>query len=367
MLIYSGAGTVSGGPVEDMRLNSQLWGFFPYDMGLGADFNFSAAANWMARGFRLTEAKTLNTLRIHFSVSGGTMPGSDFAVDVYSDNAGVPNASLGTFTGPAGSFAAGVSQFFDFTGLSLSLSANTQYWLVIRNANASPGTNRFLQNVTASDSIYAQIAGGHAGFGWGLKTSTNSGTSWTGNNQNASIGRFRLGFSDSTYAGFPVSNTGTILETIYGSREFGVLFTSPARDLKVVGAAMRFYKGSTPTVDPLVKLYNGLTQLGSNSSTVPRGLINSGSVLWWPFYFPSVITVPASSSIRLVLAEPGSSDLVANRYNIDGYNVDNTAASKALVGGYKGTLSTNGGTSFSDDDTQAPFFALILDSDGEIG
>lgn len=341
------------------RLNSVTWGNLILPTTTSSR-NVNAAGTWSAYSFVLDRALTLNKVRFFLGQTGSPVAG-DYKLEIYSDSStGLPNASLATATAPA---SVGNNVWVEWAGLSLACSAHTQYWLVLKNLNATPSTNFFSVNRVQGGGTL--VAGDPQVFGWSALLTTNSGSSWT--NDVTSAAGPRLEFSDGSFAGLPLQGSIGSLQ-VYSARESGVKFTSPAVSLRVRGAALGISRNGTPTGRPRYRIYNADTNvlLATTMDTPQALVIGSSSSPWLPLFFSDVIALPASTPLRLVLSETTQSDASTNRYQARVFTTENDANSKALCGSYYSTLSTDGGSSWADTDTEVVPFALILDS-GEVG
>ncbi len=356
---FLGLLNVAGNTVATFVLNAAASGGF--------------SANWLAYSWNPSESKTLNAVKVFCSAVTGTLAGTDLVCDIYSDTAGTgPNASLAsssTVTAtPTG------AAWVEFTGFSLALTAGTQYWIVLRNANAAPATNaptyRYGQNATCVGAGISESGAGTWGSG-AVRTSTNSGGAWS----NAAAGYgfgWRMQYSDGTYDGAPFSNLAVLgnANSAFGKQAVGVQFvTSPNAVLNIRGASMMLQKTSTP--GPLVyKLFNGTTLLGTTAQVPAGGL---GTRAMYAAFFASTFAVQPGTTLNLVACDTTTSDTNGLNYAPYTYTVDNDANSFALMP-FEGTLRkvvttdyTVGAPTFTTDQTQVAPFSLILDTDGEFG
>ena len=86
---------------------------------------------------------------------------------------------------------------------SVSLSAATAYFAVLRNVNASPASNNFVISLTGQNTYFVPM--GFLGFNAGgpaVTQTTNSGSTYGTIQANA--GGFRMGFASGAYRGWPV-------------------------------------------------------------------------------------------------------------------------------------------------------------------
>ncbi len=328
------------------------------------------SASWLAFGWNPSESKTVNAIKAFVSAVAGTLAATDLVCDIYSDTAGTgPNASLAsssTVTAtPTG------AAWVEFTGFSLAMTAGTQYWIVVRNANAAPATNAPTYRYGQNNSFHgaAQTSGSTWGSGC-TRTSTNSGGTWAG--QNGATGGWRVQYSDGTYDGLPFSNVANlaVASATTGKQAVGVQFVSPPNGvLNIRGATMCFNKASTPG-GAFFQLYNASTLIGT-SSTIPAGNVTGTQM--YPAYFSSTVVVQPGTTLNLVLCDATTADANTKGYTQQAYTVDNNANSFALMP-FEGTLKlttttdyTVGAPSFATDQTQIVPFSLILDSTGEFG
>ncbi len=328
------------------------------------------ANTWLAYSWNPSESKTLNAVKVFASAVGGTLGASDLVCDIYSDTAGTgPNASLAT-TSTVTATPTGAA-WVEFTGFSLALTAGTQYWIVLRNANAVPGTNFPTYRYGATSSFVCPVLSEGSFWGSGsVKTSSNSGGAWATSSGNFSCG-WRMQYSDGTYDGVPVSGIAALAAAsgTFGKQAVGVqLVTPPGTTLNIRGAGMGFIKNGTPGAS-VFKLYNGSSILGTSAS-IPAANVGS-SMGFRAALFASTFAVVAGTTLNLVLCDLTTGDTNANGYEQQAYTVDNNANSFALMP-FEGTLQlvtttdyTVGSPTFTPTQTTVIPFALVLDSTGE--
>jgi hypothetical protein len=326
-----------------------------------------AAAVYLAYGFFAPASKTINTVRVFVSAVAGTLAATDLQLDVYSDTPGTPNASLSSTTNIGGTAPTGTG-WITFQGLSQAVSGGTQYWLVIRNNNAIQGTN----NATFRQ-VFGCLSPAFAGVNvsnlWGgnicLKSS-NAGSTW-GVVSGTATGSVRVGFSDGSYWGFPVSNNATGADKAFGSNEVGVKFTSPANAiLNVAGIALPVTQSGSPTGNLRFRLYNDTTLLGTTANVLQAYTGNASQ--WYYGYFGSDIVVQPGTVLRASFCDSAADSSSAFFRTSNEVTVDSDSNSLALMP-FEGTLqkTTFNGTSWTDTNTSIIPFALILDSAGEFG
>jgi hypothetical protein len=316
----------------------------------------NSAAIWPALGFRVPVTGTLSKVKFFVSAVGGTLGAGDITVELYdSTTAGLPSSSLQAST-TITAYPVGAA-WVEATGFSTSCTADTQYYIVLKNTDASPATNNFtLRWVTEQD---YQTLGSGAAFGWNKRHSTDSGGTWT-TGPVAAVGGLRLEMSGSVFYGLPLSTAAANGSGVgvYADREYGVKFTTPAdAKIRLIGAGARVTITGTPTGMPRFRLYTGDTLTATTNS-----INNSVTNVYTSGFFTSSQVLEPSTSYRLVLGESAQADASTNRFNLIAGTIDNDADSKALLpfGGWvEGYLNST----WADVDTQVPFIWLILDKD----
>lgn len=345
-----------------LRRNPAMWGFYPEYVGDRSTANLNAAASWAGFSFVLDSAKTLNKVRM-YATSSGSPVAADYRCELYSSVTSGPSAPLASLETAAVPASVANGAWIEWTGLTTALDANTMYWIVFKNLNGTPATNYYTPNSHGEQAMYSYIGGSEQGspWGWCRRISSNSGTSWS--TSIPAVAGLRLEFSDGSFEGLPVGGRGQI--QVYSSREAGAYFVSPDVALNVKGMALQIRRSSSPTGDPRYRLYLGNTNAptlqGTTGSPVRTQISNATLVFGYvPLFFNSVITIPPSSVVRVVLSETTQSDASTNRFEVNKWDMENDANTKALLGSYQSTLSTDGGATFSQTDTDLVPFALFL-------
>jgi len=137
------------------------------------------ATNWIASGFTTgADALQLDWVSIvGFNNDLGTK-----TVAIYSNNAGSP----GTLIGTSSATTAALKNVYQFNFSGVNLAASTSYWVL-----PEAGLSWYLESANA-----APTAQNASGFSYnGVKTSTNSGSSW-----NTSVFNYTIGISASPAA-----------------------------------------------------------------------------------------------------------------------------------------------------------------------
>ena len=288
---------------------------------------------------RMARSGTLQKLRIGITNVAGTIPFSDIVCQLHADNVDTPGGTIGTQVPLSGSGnvpGAGIYEF-DFSSQNISLSAGERYWFVVRNINATPGTN----NVTLQRGFDASV------FGWGnnylegaVATSTNAGASYTYNGTNRQA---FLVILNSGSEGFVYRHGGSA-QPNFGNTMRGVLFTTPANaKWRVIAAGFRGIKNGSPTTITF-RIYQGSTLIAEtqNIASYPSGRAGD-----WYAKFASVVELEPNTQYRLVAYTNGDA---SNNFAIYTSICDTSNENYAnMPFSSRYTYTTNGGSSWTED------------------
>lgn len=344
----------------------QYLGFVPASVNgpTAQTLALSAAATWLAYGFTPSVSKTITGVRAFVSAVGGTLANTDLSCDVYSDTAGVPNASLGSTTTLTAAAPTGAA-WLEWSGLSIALTAGTQYWNVIKNLNGVPATNfptfRWLNQGIPSPLAMTNTSN----WGWNKKHSVNSGGAWATAAQ--AVAGYRVGYSDGSYDGLPASNSASGTDLAFGSTEAGVKFTSPLNGvLNVSGLAFLTNKTASPTGNLRFRLYNNTSLLATTAGVIPAANVTATG--WYYGYFSSTQVIQPGTVLRASISDDAADSSSACYRSGSEYTVDTDVNSLALMP-FGGTLQRSGlsGGTWTDTSANILPFALLLDSTGEFG
>lgn len=349
-----------------------IWNGTPFGCSLnfsssGSTTTLNSAGTWIACGFTVPEALTLNNARMCFGVKTGTIVAADVTASLYSTTATSgstifkPNALL---DGPRNCDSAPTAVgFYSFSGFTYALSANTLYWIVIKNVHATPASNypRVMYN-TIKGHNYNYAAGNSTIYD---QLTTDSGTTWTNSGRHQSL---RVGFSNGDYYGclFGSASFSTTAGGygVYSTREEGMKFTTPANvalNVRGVGIAAGGFSG-TPTGEPRIRLYTGSTPTliaTANCFRKPSGQYYP-QVEW----FDDVYTIDPETVVRITLGETTQSDTSSNYYRTNLIPLDTDSNSVGLLP-YGACATYYNGTSWSDSSSNLIPAWLILDDQGE--
>lgn len=336
-------------------------------------WGLSYSQTGLAYSFVPTLSKQVSKIKVFASAVGGTLGANDLVADLWSDNAGVgPNTGSASIesrnTVTATPTGAAWVEFTGFTATS-TLTAGTQYWIVLRNANVTPTVNFPTYRYTGGTSPVSVIGTG-AGMGFIKWHTTDGGATWI--TAATTITGWRIEFSDGTFMGEPISNvTTTTGDYVYAAREVGVMLTTPPNaTINIIGVAFSVARVGSTQGSLRFRLYTGNSAtptLLATTPLIPRLNLASTST-WTVAYFATPQTVTGGTVLRAVWGNSSGGGDTSNAYLSTTYTIDNTAASKALYSlggvGFQKTLSTDGIT-FAETDTSLFPFALILDTNGE--
>lgn len=129
-------------------------------------------------------------------------------------------------------------------------------------------------------------------------------------------------------------------------------------------------RGGTPTGFPRYRIYQDLNSetrslLGTTATmSFHPFTVGGGVVQWFPLFFQTPVTIAAGLPTRVVLSETTQSDSSSNKFQHRTFVTENDANSLAALGGFQGTLSTDGGSTWAETATDIVPFALLLGPDG---
>lgn len=315
-------------------------------------------------------SRTINNARVYMSAVTGSLASTDITAELWNSSGsnGSPGASIETGKLPSATITA--AGWYNFTGFSTALTPGQQYWIVLKNANASPGTNNCTCRITQFFPQSSLLQFGQADrFVWSASTSGNAGASW--GSRYSPAGSIRVGYSDSSYDGICSSafTVPTASNGVYSTREVGIKFTSPANvTLNVIGIAAYFYaETGTPTGSPRFGLWTGASPtLSAYTDSIPAAA--DLNFQWAYSYFSSVQTIPAGTVCRITLGETTQSDTSSHFYGLYETALDTDANSTPLLP-FNGTATKTyfNGTSWADATLGEGLYgmAVLLDTAGE--
>lgn len=312
-------------------------GFVPNDPGGSSlSLTLNTATTFLAIGFSLPAGKTINTFELYCSaivVTGGALTGANHTLNLESDSSGAPSGSI-TET-HALSSAPTATTWMTWSGFTTVLSADTQYWLVIKNAETLPATqNATWQLVTGLQAPQGNSSGAVQGgsFGYSAKYCID-GSTWTsgGSGYVPALG-WKIGFSDGTYIGVPINQgLADTADPVYSSNETGVQFTIPSLWPTINISDLWFFvsnAGTSPAGGLRYRIYTGGSPaLQGTSQTIPTVNYKLG---WNHAHFDTPVAVAPNTVLTFTLGAVSGGDS-SNYFRPYYYPVENSASSASLM------------------------------------
>lgn len=278
----------------------------------------NAANDWAAISFIAPSTEILYSVSRQISSITGTLGVSDLTCSLYSDTAGEPGTKLQTSSIVAGEPAA--NDWLEFIGFTYTITQGTRYWLVFKNTNGSPATNYPTYKSFLGAASYAQYVNDENSALWGHASgiSTDGGSTWT-MDVAGEVGTCLIKFGDGNILGLGVTAQSAGLEAadaVYGARQVGAKFISPKGPvLNVTAVTLPVLKHGSPTVNPMVKIYEH-DVLVASSFEVPSTNIPTDVLDYTYFMLRENLLVQPGTPLRVVLAEPTNSDANTDYYAI---------------------------------------------------
>jgi hypothetical protein len=306
--------------------------------------------------FGIIPQSTSNITNVRIYVTGltGTPAVTDLRCAIHQEGSDEPGTVI-TEVNAASIPAVG---WINFTGLAVSATRGARLWVVLRNggtANYCTVRTPHIQYSPIPDPQYLYPVARYV-------RSNDSGVTWAAGDYAAAT-TIRVGFADGTYLGFPLQDefraddTGT--QRAQSAIEVGVRFTTPTVQLKVIGAMVRVAKTGTVAGSMRFRLYEGGSLIGTTDALAPALFAGSDSRPV-SLMFPSVLTLAASTSHRLVVGATGS-ETSGNGYGLDWFLFDTDSNSLPLLPWQGSTQRTILNGTWTDTAGYFPSHALILD------
>ena len=365
---------------NQLRAPSVVMGWPIFMVANSPSLGLNATTTWLAFSFVLDQTKTLNKVKLYMVTKTGTPATTELTCELYSDTAGVPNASIESSNADAVGASGTWIQWSAFTS---SCTAGVMYWLVFKNSNGTAASNfpTYQWVGAAGTAGGAMILQGNFGtanapFGWNKVHTTNSGTAWATAFQPA-VGGPRLEFSDATFDGFPSfavarPSSATNTDRAFGTQEVGVRFNVPAGvTYNIRGVWFLLNKTSTPG-NLRFRLYQGVTLVGTTTEILAANVNSTSQGDGYVAFFSSTISIISTNQpFRVVIGDATAGDGNTVGYNAAIFSFENDADSLALKpmnGTLQKTVTTDNTANpvvFSDTATTIYPFALLLDTAGE--
>lgn len=246
-----------------VRYGAQTAWPYPMDVSGSATTALNTAViggysgTWYA--WMVVPSATKQVSKVHQNIGSvtGSLGANDFCAAVWSDSStSAPNAEIENRCTLDSAIGAGMVAVNGFTATS-TLTAGTPYWIVFRNANATPTSNSpslsNFQPVTGlAFGINSTATVTSSAFAKSL-TSTDGGSTWASATR---VSCTLVEYTDGTFEGFPcraVSVTGAFA---HANRMQGTQFV-PARPLTVSGACGFVARLGTVSADATFRIYAG--------------------------------------------------------------------------------------------------------------
>jgi hypothetical protein len=175
---------------------------------------------------------------------------------------------------------------------------------------------------------------------------------------------YRIGYSDGSYDGTPISANKAIVDKVYGATASGVKFTTPANATLTVASMAVFgdFVGS-PVGNPRLRIYTGATpSLQGTSNSMPAGALKQAihGGVWWKAFFSPSLTIAPGTVVRATLENDGSSDSLSAYWGLREFVWDSDAGSQGLLP-FEGTWQKTyfNGTTWTDNATSSVFAVML--------
>lgn len=292
--------------------------------------SLNAAASWLAMSFVPEMDDTLVEVDLVCASVTGAPIAADLQLQIFAtSSSNLPDSGGSALLTATASALPTANNLCAWTGLSLAVTANTQYWAVVRNLNATPTTNFVGFRVGGANSGWPAEWGSTSTLGWHKRQTNDSGGAWA-TGVVAGVGGQRVVYSGGRADGAPVLNyVSSSSDTLHTSKETGVMLTSGSNaKLRVRAISFPMAKVGTPTGDVSAKLYIGGSLQATSSAVAAKQFATSFAYV--PFVFPSTVVIDPATQFR-VSTRNSQADSSANTYRLYEYTWDSSAASLALI------------------------------------
>lgn len=319
----------------------------------------------LALGFTVSTAKTLDNVMLRCSGVTGTITAANEPMALQATTSGAPSGS-DIESVSAGSVPT-ANSWVSWTGFTTALSADTMYWLVLRNNQGTPASNYPTWQFVARSGLPIDQGNGSGNY-WEsmVRYSTDGGSSYgSGGNSYVPAAGWRIGFSDGTYIGLPIENIQNVdsTDTVYSTREYGWMFTYPSNYPTANISRIGMYTstaGTPPSGGLRMRIYTGSSpSLQGTTATIPADNVRNTSWSWANLSSPVAIAPSTIVRVTFGAVSGGSS---SNDYRTYPITIENSSASKALkpFGDLQKTYYN--GSTWTETDTLMGSFALQLDT-----
>jgi hypothetical protein len=289
--------------------DGMAFGFVLSSAGTGlATWTANASANRLAMRFVARHSGALSGIALRIGTVTGSPTQQNVKVSIWSVGTnGLPGTQIEERdNGSSGALSA--NSRLVVGGWTTSLSAGQEYFIVVRNGNASPTTNYF---VVAHGVEKATLAGNAVSPPAGSYTSTDSGSTWSAQGTQRSNYQiiYNTGSGDFTYDWLVVQTNNTIS---LNSNPTGVRFTTPSGlRLRVIGVQFAPCNAVTSS-SWAIRIKQGGSTLGT-TLTLSRDTIYS--FCFMPF--PDVVTLEANTQTDVEAFIVSGTSVSVSRVDLD--------------------------------------------------
>jgi len=356
--------------MAEQKVMSGMLGFTSVNFGAGMYYtllNDASNNTRVAYQIFMQENKTLTQVDIYIRDVAGTQANRKCVAYIYNCNAdGKPGSLITNGTSnEAANFDTGWLSLTWTAGSRPTLSANTCYWIILKNTAASSTVDYFsLLNGNVHPYIQSgEITPGPLGYYFYMSNNGGS-TWWLGIGGGAS---FKSHYDDGTFGGLPIQWGSTFWTcVIYGTNEVGVQFTLPANcNLNVRGARLMCQKVGTLPSNPVIKLYTGSTpSLAATTNQCPPHIGSAGGPPDVRGFFSSQVQLSGGTVVTLTCKLSGSDGDINNALVLCYNSVKNDSDCIAMIPWGCKLIYYNGSWNIYANNLWSGF-GLILDTDGE--
>jgi hypothetical protein len=308
---------------------------------------------------------TIDKFRIYLTAVASTLGANDLVVEMFASDGAAPTGSaLVSYNTLTGGAPVGAG-WIEWAGFNDAITRGSQYWMVVKNCNATPTTNF---PTIARITVFTTPIQSDGGSGLSYRCSSDGGTGWSVCSSPNTVPPMAIEFGSgtgNTSAGMPYhsitapSSTGSA-NRAYDTQEAGVYFTTPADTRhNAIGISCLLAKVSTPSAGLRYRWYNNTT-LQASTDTKAENFINT-SVRWRTLYFSSTQVIPANTVVRVVASAAATGDASTTGYAPAIATSDSDTETLALRPyGVRKTILTGG--SWTETNTETMFCTFVLDN-----
>jgi hypothetical protein len=353
--------------------NGNDYGLFTYNLD-AADSGDSDSCSDDVFAISINPAKTctIDKFRLLINSKAGTIGATDMVAALKASSAGAPSgADIASYNTLTTALTGGM--FIEWAGFNDSVTRSVQHWIVVKNCNATPGTN-YPIIVRDANALSPSRYIGEYGTGDSYRCSNDGGATWAACSGASKPPGFVVECAEGFSFGWPIElQSGAAASSSGGAKkaydvnEVGFMFTTPAdAKLKILGVTCDIAKQGTPTGAVKYRLYNGTTHVADTDTMSAANMVTSGGHR--RLFFSSAQELAANTSYRISVASLGAGDSSSNAYGLGYVTFENDAESLALKP-FGGTMqyTAYNGSSWSQTAAQTPLCSVILDNSDYFG